>query len=57
MTNFMLIMTRQTLGGRELGEGGWGPEEGDWKPEEGGGGLRKRAKGLGVVGATRGLGS
>ena len=53
----MLIMTRQTLGGRELGEGGWGPEEGDWKPEEGGGGLRKRAKGLGVVGATRGLGS
>ena len=41
------------LGGRELGEGGWGPEEGDWKPEEGGGGLRKRAKGLGVVGALR----
>ena len=52
----MHIMTRQTLGGRKLGEGAWGPEEGEWRPEEGGGGLRKRAKGLGVVGAQRGPG-
>ena len=37
-------------------EDGWGPEEWNWRPEEGGGGLRKRAKGLGVVGAKRGLG-
>ena len=49
-------MTRISLGGLELGEDGWGPEEWDWRPEEGGGGLRKRAEGLGVVGAQRGLG-
>ena len=42
--------------GPGAGGGGGGPEEGDWKPEERGGGLRKRAKTLGVVGAQRGLG-
>ena len=44
-----LLGKKAGLTGRELGEGGWGPEEG-------GGGLRKRAEGLGVVGAQRGLG-